>query len=112
MKTVADVLEEAAEFLETHRWIQDTDIETSSKGTPVGACLVGACWIVTDMSKTRRLGDLYIQTTVLLNSKLDGCAANWNDVKGRTKEEVVDFLKLTAKDLRNEADPLEAPQVL
>lgn len=126
----AEILEKAADFLERIGWVQKASYVTDGGGLVVGACMSGACWLAAtgltdqevvweDEVKARSVFDemgtspnfvdpqsaLYTAWQAIVDIKPGG--VSWNDARGRTKDEVIDVLKLAAKNLRNEAKPGE-----
>jgi hypothetical protein len=95
---VADLLDRAADLLEAEGWIQG-----SFHVEGVGRCAVGAIRDVA-MNEYR-----WYQATNLLDLRVKEkfnhpCGLmNWNDEAARSAFEVIDLLRATAKDLRNEA---------
>lgn len=122
----ADILEKAADFLEGTGWTQNQTFDTID-GEIVGACLSGACWlgasglteqdVITQADEwgVRRVDDdgrvigglaiLPLAWSAIEKAQHD--PVNWNDAPERTAAEVIDLLKATAKDLRNNAKPEE-----
>lgn len=94
-KPASQVLEEAVELIETgwHQgWMQNED------GTAY--CAIGAMWKVTAASD----GLSYNLAHNALFDHIGSSITNWNDVIGRTKEEVIDAMMQTAKQLRNRGE--------
>jgi hypothetical protein len=120
--TPAEVLEKAADLLETIGWVQGDEIVYGSSDPdagPVitGMCARGACRIAAgaknfyDTWTSAEQYEAFRDARRALEAGLGGewrCIPVWNDEPGRTAEEVIDKMKQVAKDLRNE----EAPQVL
>lgn len=77
---------EAAEYLRDHGWCQD--IWRSEDGR---VCLFGSVYTVSDCL----MNDGYKVATQKLARR--GASFAWNDVPGRTKEEVIAMLEDTAK---------------
>jgi hypothetical protein len=111
----ADVLERAAEFLETVGWVQNQSLMTDAIGVITGACVSGACWIaatgasveedlhVPSVKELNQPGSpLYAAWAALEQKQID--PMGWNDTVGRTAAEVIDLLKEIAKDLRNNTE--------
>lgn len=100
---VADALDDAADYIERYGWKQ------GSLGVEDGAlqprCLLGALMCQDEFSvawdaKTfarRKLADF---DQVIVQPALYGSLAIWNDTEGRTKQEVLDFLRYCAKEAR------------
>jgi hypothetical protein len=109
----AAILEKAAEVLETEGWSQGRYV-THADGNLFDSpsftyCAVGAI-------RRAVSGNTYLQmsqdllwaathTSNLLSSKLRQPITAWNDQSGRTADEVIDLMKETAKDIRNERKP-------
>ena len=104
----AAILEKAAEVLETEGWSQGRYVMHVSAWTNT-YCAVGAI-------RRAVSGNIYLQmsqdllwsathTQNLLSSKLRQPITAWNDQSGRTADEVIDLMKETAKDIRNERKP-------
>lgn len=111
----ADILEAAAELLETHGWSKgayarnkDGDDEDDDAQNAASYCAAGAIRRVSgcyDFSRARR------RMPVLSNAtEIEGMLAKqvgfgnlpaWNDQPERKRHEVIDLMKHTAKDLRN-----------
>jgi len=102
---VADVLEQAADLIETVGWIQGSE-EQRDNGIVIGYCAIGAmravnCGILS--ATEHALGNWLwgLPNHVIIHRGV----ANWNDQPGRRAAEVIDAMKSCAKDLRNEAVP-------
>lgn len=125
---MADVLEEAARVLEDVGWIQFEQAKFDVPGTVfgsgdarqvVGVCLNGGCVVaVNKLSGHAALPYFtqgtaaYLERTVLFDkvnravrNALGQQPHNWNDMPGRTAQEVIDKIREIAKDLRNNATP-------
>lgn len=115
---IADVLDDAADVIEKHGWNQGHLI--SDDGTSV--CAMGALDYVTDGISLRD-GKFICIPSINMSSSYDALLANaavnalciqlkrecedgidgiatWNDTPGRTKQEVLDMLRKTAKHVR------------
>lgn len=101
-KPVSQVLEEAAEVLETSGWCQG--IFQNIRGEHCMAGAIGKVVLEDDqISHATMLNWRFIPAVIALEKELPGIyIPNWNDATGRTKEEVVDKLMDVAKKLRNE----------
>jgi hypothetical protein len=88
---IAEVIENAAEYLKEYGWRQ---LKAGVHGE--SRCLVGA------LSSAAGTYALHMDARKAVESHLWLAAAVWNDMPGRTKEEVIDALIGTAKDLRNQ----------
>lgn len=103
---VAEVLEDAADYLEVHGWCQHTVQDQQGRACVLGAINiasgghtlgVGTC---ATLAVTRYLGDRRRPEYVPV----------WNDMAGRTGDEAIDLLKHTAKALRNGEIALDEPK--
>jgi len=104
-ETTADVLEEAADILETLGWCQ------GASRLPTGErCLTGAIDEAIQRFHRGRISHAVPAVYAIcrrmgyLRSSGEARAEKlimWNDANDRTQAEVVDELKLTAKDVRN-----------
>jgi len=110
----ADVLEAAADLLESKGWQQGAFDNAVNPDDSTAFCALGAIRAVTGYSLAKRNyirdGDyaLYreryrytLQASVALGAKVGLDVPAWNDRPGRTAEEVIDVMKHVAKDLRN-----------
>lgn len=88
---VATALENAADYIEVHGWCQG-NFENDDGGVCMSSALGRANSSEVAMSALRTL---YRQPPCSLG------VIPFNDAGGRTKFEVIDVLRLTAKDLRN-----------
>lgn len=115
----ADILEQAAELLESENvtWIQGNyhRIQVVKDGSMVhGFCAVGAlrkvAGIIIDRHDALRLKavddagkSLLMVAMPELPSAWRSCWVEaWNDAEGNTQEQVIDTMKLAAKELRNQ----------
>lgn len=123
--TPAEVLEKAADLLETIGWVQGEEIVYGSNDPDAGLvitgmCARGACRVAVGLDKSDMNAPMQQIKSFMggfraLHAGLNiqpkdpwGSVPGWNDFPGRTADEVIDMMKRVAKDLRNE----EAPQVL
>jgi hypothetical protein len=105
---IADVLDLAVEELEANPWGQG--LTRYSNEADRGICAIDALSVViagkvrphSAMSQVLFDTERAVMQTLTLNPRLMSLA-NWNDVPGRTKQQVIDAFKNTAKDLRNQA---------
>jgi hypothetical protein len=123
----ADILEAAADLLETNGWIQG-EFEFNGKFCAVGAIrqvsgLYQSAVALQELGRTNMYNrdstdyDICTSTSSAAESALsdslgsqavDGglvYVPSWNDEPGRTADEVIDLMKHTAKDLRNRKEP-------
>lgn len=91
--SVAQVLEDAADHIEQKGWCQG---EYEADGGAV--CAVGALDYATGVSAR---GWLFGPAHRVFQRRLGLHIENWNDAPERTAHEVIDELKLAAKDIRN-----------
>lgn len=102
----AEVLEKAADLIDTVGHCKHRLYDTDRDGQVIAYCLIGGIWAAlgTEHATTtgRRLLDRlgfkkfgYVDAAVSI--------IDWNNADERTGAEVVDLLKETAKDLRNAA---------
>lgn len=111
MITKADVLETAADILDVPGgWCQGTlftyadPIRSPWQSQVVSACLVGGIKLAL-MKLTGREDDKFFHGAVykaVIDQLGTDHVAGWNDHYDRTQGEVVDLLRRTAKDLRND----------
>lgn len=105
----ADVLEQAADLVETVGWTQGSYLRTDhGDGTAVGYCTMGACRQVLripedDIVMGFRTPAYVAAIHALIKQVNDPNIIGWNDTPDRTRDEVIEALRLAAKDLRNEA---------
>jgi hypothetical protein len=113
----ADMLERSAELLETDGWCQSF-LWMGGRHCAIGSMLT-VSGVNVDSPYDARMDWKRAPSSKLalakLESKIDGeksplppfthwdSIVNWNNASGRTAEEVIDAMKLAAKDLRNEA---------
>jgi hypothetical protein len=115
MEKMAETLERAAGLLEIHGWTQCV-----YKNEAGAMCIRGALYqavglntntqqVITSSTTVRDWNgrsDLAISAAYRLARKVGaGSEISWNDEDGRTADEVIDALKETAKDIRNEVKP-------
>lgn len=100
MTTPADLLDLAADVIETRGWCQRAWEDPEGK-----VCLLGAINVADQLIHNGRLSSVGEEATTAVRRHLNGFTLIWNDWPGRTEFEVIDALRLTAKDLRNEAKP-------
>lgn len=111
----AEVLERAADILETRGWVQGSWTRRKDDGE-MGFCSIGAIRVVlgTNHLDAKREHFDEIQVIEALARHIPEAAAAerphqrpcivaWNDLRGQTQDNVVDTFKLAAKDLRNES---------
>lgn len=96
-KDAADILEQAADVIDTYGWKQ-LDIGSISDGFCAIGALRQAAWV--DGKPANRAA--YARAMSSLQAKVF-TVAGFNDTPKRTQGEVTDLLRSTAKDLRNEA---------
>lgn len=120
----ADLLEKAAELIETVGHIKGQAVKYGPHNTHLAYCATGAIWEAAglrDLSNNRfphlpsveyaaNLAALAAmasflephETELLLSNINPGVRiVNWNDAEERTADEVIDLMKHAAKDLRN-----------
>jgi len=106
---VIDVLEQAADLIETVGWTQGSrrKHDYGITGGITGYCAIGAMqavneslWITAEEVFKDWLTSSWPKSMLYLRY-----VARWNDFPGRTAAEVIDAMKSCAKDLRNEAVP-------
>jgi len=119
MSDIADTLEKAADVLETIGWVQGSS--TAYGYGPdgnidhiVGYCASGALHRVSGLEYESAMSAMACE---IVGCHGDHChllwpigfrsatVVEWNDEPGRTKYEVIDMMRRTAKNLRNEATP-------
>jgi hypothetical protein len=107
----AEILEAAADVLETKGWGQGCEFKMEN-GERTAFCAIGAIREVIGFYNIEQT--LFFTTMVLAHEAMDvsnrvaglmdtdqGSVVSFNDKPGRTADEVIDLFKLTAKDLRN-----------
>lgn len=117
---IVDIIDVAAEHLERNPWGQGTDRYREG-----AICAEDAVWMaVFSLGTVQEYLDLKPTSFTMVGPRSLGLAActavrrhvrgdvawadylwHWNDASGRTKQEVVDAFKETAKELRNRAVP-------
>jgi hypothetical protein len=104
---IADVLDDAADWLETHIWIQgDLYMYQEDDGRLIGACSVG---VLSNSSHPvlQRLGarDALAKQLDIVPEVHGGLwLADWNDVLGRTKQQVLDAFRAAGKRERSASE--------
>jgi hypothetical protein len=97
---VADVLDDAADWLETHRWIQD-DLVIEHDKKVIGACSLGVLTqSVHPVSQRLTARDALARHLGIDTRGDNGWLARWNDAQGRTKQQVLDAFRAAAKQER------------
>lgn len=101
--------EETIEVLEKYGWIQG-----QAGSTHMGFCLSGALtftcnkrYRVQPLDREvliRREHELLTWRHFFIDTSGIGCIPNWNDTPGRTKEEVLEELRIVAKAWANKND--------
>lgn len=96
---VADLIEQAANLIETYGWIQGQYGDET-----MGYCVMGA------LERAASAGALdrkeAVRAGLALGRQVGAAAITiYNDAPERTKNEVIDLMKHTAKDLHNRAVP-------
>jgi hypothetical protein len=114
----ADVLDKAADHLTAHGWIQGSmyDTQQVAGDTPLGECrtdVLGALKAVV-LGEPRwggSIDDLAVVDLALtaLHQHVGAEPIGWNDVDGRTVDEVIAAMRETAASLR--AAAVDAPEV-
>jgi len=118
MKTVPDILEEAADLIETVGWTQGRHLERDQDLNVIGYCAIGAIaqavglrCAATSVDEMVSRAQASARAEVHLNKWMEKKPGGrrgvvlWNDLPGRTAAEVIDALKQCAKDFRNKAVP-------
>jgi hypothetical protein len=96
---VADVLDDAADWLETHEWIQgDLYVHNAALET-IGACSVGILGYSAHPAaqKLAARDALAKQLDIAPESRGGVWLADWNDAPERTKQQVLDAFRAAAK---------------
>jgi hypothetical protein len=114
----AEVLEKAADLLETVGWTQGEEFATirnpiTGKRVVVGMCARGACMAAVGIGNTglwslmsESMRRDFITAFNLLDRAIGPLSVvGWNDHEGRTAVEVIEKMKQVAKDYRNTAAP-------
>lgn len=104
----ATIIENAAEWLEQHEWIQKEyyryDDDTDEV---VGACMSGVLSLAIEEANYNYIDHDFVKEEVSADLPLIGnhvhyySIPGYNDTCGRSKQEVIDQLMVTAKRLRN-----------
>jgi hypothetical protein len=110
---IADVLERAADLYESGQYELHRGSFFNNDQEAPGVCAIGALMLAAGSSLvTGRLLHnlqttiLYWDATEVVERKITGyLLPTWNDAPGRTKQEVIDLFKETAKELRNAEEP-------
>jgi hypothetical protein len=90
-EAVADLLDDAAGYIETHGWTQRVYADPNGR-----VCALGAIGIV-----GRVVGPVVVTHAVLaLRDTIGHSVAFWNDHPDRTEQQVRDTLRAAAKGLR------------
>lgn len=111
---IADVLEKAADVIQTVGWCQHADVKRNNDKIPVGYCAIGAIEnIVPSYQDSGTVNRLYLAVVDALNTHVTGKqrktlsygfgVVRWNDTEGRKADEVIEAMLHTAKELRNNA---------
>jgi hypothetical protein len=90
----ADILEAAADLLETKGWIQGRSKNEN------GYCAMGAISEASGHNYHR------ILATLPVIEMWAAALVHWNDQETRTADQVIDLMKHAAKDLRNRKEPV------
>jgi hypothetical protein len=120
----ADILEAAADLLETKGWIQGGEYKADGpcgRGKRVAYCAIGAIREVVgfyDFAENHGGYEVGWGASTVALVRANGVAGllcmgghgftsviRFNDAPGRTADEVIDLMKHTAKDLRNKETP-------
>jgi hypothetical protein len=113
----ADVLDKAADHLDAHGWFQGSmyDSKQLVEGTPLGECrtdILGAlkAAVLGEPRWAGSVDDLAVVDLALvaLHQRLGMDAVAWNDVDGRTVEEVIAAMRETAASLRPAGEEVAA----
>ena len=100
-----EVFEKAAELLEERGWCQDK-MWSGRQVCYIGALRLAAMGSL-DPADWKHAGRVkYNAAIAAVEHALKGEVDEWNDETGRTAEEVIDHMKMMAKDLRNKAKPV------
>ncbi|MGI8682037.1 MAG: DUF6197 family protein [Mycobacteriales bacterium] len=103
--TVADVLDDAADYIETNGWCQKT-MYAAGDGPHPAACAMGA------ILRTAPEGHWFVGRAIdelahTVGHTVRRSSVAWNDDPDRTEQQVLDMLRLAAKDARIEQDRAE-----
>lgn len=112
---IADVLDVAVENLERCAWGQGTHRNVFKQicaQDAIWMALVKTTTVAEHWGSTKSVGSGFvymsaddIEGAVRRHLGLSSPLSSWNDRPERTKDEVIEAFKATAKDLRNEASP-------
>jgi hypothetical protein len=97
---IADVLDDAADYIEKHGWVQGAAFDDYLHRTPA-ACAYGALSQVAADGQGRVLYAAQRDLEVFVGTRWIG---EWNDDPARTKQEVLDAFRAAAKQQRRLAD--------
>jgi hypothetical protein len=112
MNADPEIFEKAAEILEQRGWCQNSMENAAGALCYSGALRVAAMGSLTAKPWNDTLNQVSLRQWYEFNraycwaeNVLNDSIPEWNDVPGRTMEEVIDHMKMMAKDLRNKAVP-------
>jgi hypothetical protein len=104
---VADVLDDAADWLETHEWLQGrlSDPEGARVGLTTAACALGSlhlawCSWSQGSGNPAICSAAYDAFIEVIDADTAGDITDWNDEPGRTKQQVLDTFRAAAKQER------------
>jgi hypothetical protein len=113
----SEILEQAADVIEQRGWTTHTTYDGKGRVCAWGAMLVAAGWDPRVMSLSReRMDSLDAAARIARSARrfvdnhmlsLFGSVTSWNDMPGRTKQEVLDMLRSAAKELRKIEEGIE-----
>jgi hypothetical protein len=92
---IADALEAAAGYIEVHGWCHEGMFDDDGAVCPIYALSI-VCGPNTELAWV---------AYEIARQKADGQLVAWNEANGRTRLEVIDLLRLAAKDVRAKAVP-------
>lgn len=113
---VASAIDGAIDVLRFEGWVQGAFVGRDWEGRRLGYCAMGALakaiggeelldYLANDGNGTGTQSPLYWDALVEVTGAIEGCVclSEWNDVPARTKEDVIDLMEKTSKDIRNRA---------
>lgn len=93
---IAEVIDKSIDYLREHGWTQNTVQDLAGR-----VCMMSAVYAVFEHNDLPHSG--YQAVSNELRKYIGGSPIGYNDTPGRTKKEVIETMKATAKGLRNAA---------
>ena len=98
---IADILEKAADLLETEGWCQGKMVKSNGDGT-TSRCAIGAIYQAANQLEWFGLAH---NTICIVQDSVSGALAQFNDKEAKDVSDVTDVFLRVAKDLRNRVQP-------